>query len=102
MQVAAQHPEAEGQSARADMEERLFLHRVALHPSDVAEGDHEPAALVEPHLTDTEGSLRNGTTVPTGEAPHLVPLQLLVKVALNGLLLQDLSQARHGSKYLKS
>ena len=57
------------------MEERLLLDGVALQPGDVAEGDLEPAGVVEADLADPDLALWEIAAVPAGDtAQRLVTL----------------------------
>src|SRR5262249_50712132 len=59
--------------------ERLLLDGVALQPGDVAEGDLEPAGVVEADLADPAQAIADEAAVPAGQAADaagLGPAQL--------------------------
>jgi hypothetical protein len=70
MQIATEHPEAVRQRSRMGVEERLFLHRVALGAARVPPRDPQPATLVEPDLADAKGAIGNAAVVPACIAMH--------------------------------
>jgi hypothetical protein len=74
MKIATHHTEGEGVAAGQDVEERLLLDGVALHPGDVAVGDPESAGLVEADLADAAEALADEAAVPAGQAADGVSL----------------------------
>src|SRR3954468_10796542 len=63
MQIATEHPEAEGQGAGPRVEEGLLLDRIALDATHVAPRHAQVAAAIDAHFADADGAVRNRTFV---------------------------------------
>src|SRR4051794_744 len=96
MQITAQHPEAVGQCARVGVEERFLLNGIALHAADVSPGYKELATMVVTYFADSGLTIRNGTTVTTGEAAYPVAVKFFVQVPLADVVVNDFTKGRHG------
>ena len=77
------------------MEERLLLDWIALHAANVSPGDVESSAAVVPHFADTDLTIGNGATVPTGEATHAVAIKPFIKLAFSNVFVDYMAQGRH-------
>ncbi len=97
MQVAAEHPEAVGQRARHDVEERFLLDRVALHAADVAPRRVEIAAAVEAYLADADRAVGDRTAVAAREAADAAVAQRFVDHGLSRAGRQQIGERRHAS-----
>src|SRR3954464_14081919 len=73
MQIAAEHPEAEGQGAGPRVEEGLLLDRIALDATHVAPRHAQVAAAIDPHFADADGAVRNRTFVPASVTADAIP-----------------------------
>ena len=99
MQIAAQHPEAERERARARMEEGLLFNRIALDAADVSPGDAQLAAAIEPYLADPNRAVRDRALVAARIAAHPVLRDFLDKFR-RGLCrsrLENIRERRHRS-----
>ena len=97
MQIAAEHPEAEGERAGARVEERLLLDRVALHAADVAPRHVKSSAAIEPHLADAHGAVGDRALVAARVAADPALRDRLDELGrgLGRSSLQQFSERRH-------
>jgi hypothetical protein len=95
VKIASQHSEAVGEAARVGVEKRLLFDGIALHAPHVTPRHVESAALVVSNLTDPELAVRNRAAVPTGVAAHPISVELLVKLALANVIVDDFSKCWH-------
>src|SRR6185503_10015463 len=81
VQIASEHPERQRIGAGIDVEEGLFLGRVALQRAHVAPRHTQLAALVEAHLADAPPALVDQAAVAAGVTAQGVLGQTLVEIA---------------------
>src|SRR5580704_319890 len=98
VQIAAQHAEAEGESAGKRVKKWLLLDRVALGSGSVTPGDVECAAAVVADFAYAGLAFRDGTAMAAGEAAHAVVVELVVKsgIGLANSLVENTAQGGHG------
>src|SRR4051812_16338350 len=77
MQVAAEHAEAERESTRIGVEERLLFDGVALDAGDVSPRHAQPAVVIEAHLAHAERAGRDRTLMPARVTPQAIPIERL-------------------------
>src|SRR5580693_6768681 len=95
MQIASQHAKAISQRTRIRVKKRLLLNRIALHSADISPRHIQSAAAVVPHLANAGLSLRYRTAMPARITPYPIAIQLLVKLALANLLVNDIAKRSH-------
>ncbi len=66
VEIAAEHSEAEGERTGVRVEERLLLHRVALHAPDITPRNLQTSVAIEAHLADADGALGNRALMAAG------------------------------------
>jgi len=98
MQIAAEHAEAVGESARIGVEERLLLDGIALHAGRVSPGDVELAAAIEADFADSGLTVGDGTTVAAGEAADAVVAEIFdqARIGFADSLVENVAQGGHG------
>jgi hypothetical protein len=90
LEVAAQHAETEGFSARVGVEEGLFLNGVKVQSAHIAPRHIEFTAFVEPNPTNAGQAVKDDAPMSAGETLHLVVVQPPIQFALPHELLEDL------------
>jgi hypothetical protein len=68
MEITAEHAERQGVAPGQDVEERLFLDRVAGEGTDVPVGDEQRAVVVEADAADAVAAGLDEAAVAAGEA----------------------------------
>ena len=84
VQVAAEHPEAEGQGTRNGVKERFLLDRIALHAADITPRRVELSVPDAADLADADGALRNGAAMPAGQAANPLLVDALGELTRSG------------------
>jgi hypothetical protein len=74
---------------------RLLFDWIAVQGAHVPVGDHQLAAAVVTHLAYARETFGNRTGVPAGIAPHAVPVECFIQLALASLFGKMLGQRLH-------
>ena len=91
VQIATQHAEAVRQRAGMRVEERLLLDGIALHAADVAPRHAQASAVVETHLADADGPVRQRTAMAARVTAEAAIGKPVVQLALARRLREQLS-----------
>src|SRR5258708_1760117 len=95
VQITAEHTEAVRQCSWMSMEEGFFLYRVALDAANIAPGHKQRSAAVVANLANPGLAFWDLATVPAGETPHPVAVELFVQFALANVFMNDFVQCTH-------
>jgi hypothetical protein len=77
------------------MEEGFLLDRITLHSANVPPGDIQSSAPVVTNLANSRLTVRNGAAVAAGVTTHTIAIELLVKLALTHVFVNDVTQGGH-------
>jgi hypothetical protein len=77
------------------MEEGFFLYWVALDAADIAPRHKESSTQVVANLANPGLAVRDLATVSASKAPHPVPVELFVQLALANVFMNDFAQCTH-------
>jgi hypothetical protein len=98
VQIATQHAETVGESARMGVKERLLLDGITLRSGNVSPGDVEFSTAVVANLADAGLTLEDGTAMSAGKAADAIFVEGLVEVRIGfaNSIIENGAKGGHG------